>query len=479
MILVSSRTRLWAGLLGLTAACLAAAAPARADIVRGYVRDINGNPIFYADFNVYDPITDAKYLASAKTDATGHYKLILSPGSYNLLCRVTDPNRGFAPEIKRDVVLNGELSLDYVLPPSVQVRGRITDPSSNGVYPCNLDFDRTDDGSRQPSLGNATSPFGTFVDYIEAGTYTFTMNPADTTLAPARLFNVVAPDSNIIRVSLKKAVFLSSTIRDSNGAPVEGAIFRFDDTTGVRHPTTKHVSDSTGFIRDGVEPNVYRVTVEPKAGAHLAAIRVRGVDMTTSRQLSFTLPIGVAVTGLVTDKQGRPIPKAHWLVEEQATGAGAATPGDNTGLDGRYRWVVPPGFYRMKLAFLPSTGLDTVRFENVHIVQDTTINVDFAALGGGSGGSPVVRFGPIGNPTHTTAAIALVLGRPVGRALIEIYDVSGRRAQVLHDGPLAAGTQQLHWDGKREGGAQAHTGVFFVRARLDGHEQVTRFVLLP
>src|SRR5262249_44276246 len=160
--------------------------------------------------------------------------------------------------------------------------------------------------SRQPSLGNATSPFGTFVDYIEAGTYTFTANPADTTLAPARRFNVTIPSPDILQVPLQPAVYLSSTIRDSNGAPVQGAIFRCDDTEGGRHPPTKHVSASAGFIRDGVEAGLYRVTVEPKAGGHLAAIRVPGIDMTTSRSLSFTLPIGAAVSGLVTDKLGRP-----------------------------------------------------------------------------------------------------------------------------------------------------------------------------
>jgi flagellar hook assembly protein FlgD len=41
------------------------------------------------------------------------------------------------------------------------------------------------------------------------------------------------------------------------------------------------------------------------------------------------------------------------------------------------------------------------------------------------------------------------------------------------------GSHTVAWDGRRENGAQAHTGVYLVRARLDGHEQVTRFVLLP
>jgi len=477
---LAAACRLWLGL-----ACLLAAGPARADLVRGFVRDLQGNPIFNADFNVYDYATENKLLASDKTDVTGAYKLVLDPGVYNLLCQVKDVTRGFASQMKRGVIVNGEIHLDYVLPPSVQVRGRVLkaqsdNPDSFAVYPCNLDFDRTDDGLRQPSIGNATSPFGTFIDYIEAASYTVTANPADTTLAPARVYDWSVPTSNILQITCQRAVHLAATIHDSRGNPVEGAIFRFDDTTGVRHPTTRHLSDATGFLRDAVEPGIYRVTVEPKAGGHDAAIRVQGVDMTSSRSMDFTLPVGAAVSGRVTDKLGNPIPHANWLVAEAETGAGAATPGDNTDLDGNYRWVVAPGVYRLKLGFPAATGLDTLYFENVPIARDTTIDVDFAALGGGGGGgSPVLRFAPKSNPTHTSASLTLVLGRPVTDALIEVYDVGGRRARVLHSGPLPAGTQQIAWDGRRTSGAQAHTGVYFVRARLDGHDKVTRFVLLP
>jgi len=476
-----ARAMLWLGLASFGVAWLAGPADALVT-VRGIVRDQSGAPIFNADFNVYESATGAKLLASDKTDVTGAYKLILDPGVYNLLCQVKDPNRGFAPEIKRDVVVSASMSLDYVLPPSVQVRGRvITANGNNPVYPCNLDFDRSDDGARQPSLGNLTSPFGTFIDYIEAGTYTLTANPADTALAPTRLYRVQAPPTDILLLPVEQAAFLAGTVRDSNGAPVEGAIFRFDDAGDVRHPAKKDTSDLTGFFRVGVAPGVYRVTVEPQRRSHLAAIRVPGVDLTRSFARDFTLPVGVAISGRVTDKRGLPVSAADWDAILESTNTTAATPTDNTTFDGSYRYVVARGLYKLRLTPPASSGLDSVVIQHVSLERDTTINVDYAALGGGGGGdgSPVLRFGPAGNPTHTTAGFALVLTRPVARALVEIYDVSGRRARVVHDGPLAAGTQPLAWDGRRDNGAQAHTGVFFVRARMDGHESVTRFVLLP
>ena len=118
-------------------------------------------------------------------------------------------------------------------------------------------------------------------------------------------------------------------------------------------------------------------------------------------------------------------------------------------------------------------------FAAVPVARDTTIDIDYALAGGGPGNSPVIRFGPRGNPTHTTAAVTLVLRQPVASATLEVFDVAGRRVRRIYSGPLDPGTHVLGWDGRRENGAQAHTGVFFVRARLDGLEQITRFVLLP
>jgi len=62
---------------------------------------------------------------------------------------------------------------------------------------------------------------------------------------------------------------------------------------------------------------------------------------------------------------------------------------------------------------------------------------------------------------------------------VGIYDVGGRRVSELHRGALPAGARSFAWDGRSRSGRLAHTGVFFVRARLDGFEQVTRFILLP
>lgn len=462
--------------------------PAHADLVRGHVTNANGDPIFNADFNVYDPVTGNKLSPSDKTDATGAYKLTIDPGVYDILCRpVLDGV--YAPRIVRNYVVNGTSTLDLVLPPAAKVRGIVYDPTNSdvltrGMYPCDINFDRTDDGSRQPVLGDKTSPFGTFVVYTEGSSYTVTATPDTLTgFAPVRIFNFVAPtpspDTDVLLLPVQRAIFLNGTLRDDLGAPVAGAQFKFDDANGFRQPSYKHSTGTDGSYRIGLNPGLYRVTVEPRVGSPYAATRVQNVDLTATRSLDFTVSRGAIVTGLVTDTQGQPVGGADWdaILE---SGAGAATPGDNTESDGRYRFVVAPGLYRLRLTPPTSTGLDSVVLRNVPIQRDTTINIDYAAFGGGGGtGSPVVRFRAQRNPAHTRVGVTLVVNRAIANARIELFDVSGKRVRVLREGALAAGTQSIDWDGRRDNGAQAHTGVYFLRARLDGHEQVTRFVLLP
>lgn len=484
------RGRSWARAIAAAAALLVGviAGVAHADQVRGRVTNVNGDPIFNADFNVYDPVTGDKLTPSDKSDATGAYRLTIDPGVYDILCRpVLDGV--YAPRIVRSYVVAGAAVLDFVLPPAAKVRGIVYDPTNGdvqtrGMYPCDINFDRTDDGSRQPVLGDKTSPFGTFIAYLEGGSYTVTATPDTLTgFAPVRIFDFVAPSANpdvdVLLLPVQRAIYLNGTLRDDLGAPVAGAQFKFDDANGRRQPSYKHATGADGSYHIGLNPGIYRVTVEPRAGSPYAATRVPDVDLRSTRSLDFTVARGAVVSGRVTDARGLPVSGADWdaILE---SGAGAATPNDNTELDGRYRYVVAPGLYRLRLTPPANSGLDSVVFRNVPIQRDTTINVDYAALGGGGGGdSPFVRFLPERNPAHTRVGVTLVVNRAIANARIELFDVSGKRVRTLRAGALSAGTQSIDWDGRRENGAQAHTGVYFIRAQLDGHEQVKRFVLLP
>jgi hypothetical protein len=471
--------------LALALALLAVAAPSSADELRGTVRDPSGAPVVGADFDVFDPVTGVKLLASDHTDATGRYSLQLDLGVYDVLCE-PDTASGHAAKMVRGVAVSGTVTLDLTLAPSVAVRGRVfdsrnPDPGTNGVAAVDLDFDRSADGVRAAALGDATVSQGAFSAFVEPGNYTITATPNPATgLAPARVFGWAVPSSEYLQLPVFPPAILSGHLRDSAGAAVEGAVLKFDDALGRRIPSLRNKSAGDGSYSAGVTPGVYRVTIEAASGSHCTALRVPDVDLTSSRAQDFALALGVAVSGRVTDGMGRPLSGVDWDAVLEATGHTALTPGDRTGSDGRYRFVVVPGTYRLRVSPPVASGLDTLTFSNVALANDTTLDIDYVVLeGGGPGGSPVVHFGPVRNPTHANATVSLVLRAPVRDGSVEIYDLGGRRVSELHRGALPAGARALAWDGRSRDGQLAHTGVYFVRARLDGFEQVTRFVLLP
>jgi hypothetical protein len=464
----------------------AAAGSALADELRGTVRGPTGAAVADADFDVYDPETGEKLAESDNSDAAGRYRLTLEAGVYDVLCEPS-LGSGLAAKMVHGVVVSGSTTLDLTLGPAAEVRGRAfdalnPDPGTGGAIHADLDFDRTEDGVRAPAINDATAADGSFTCLVEAGSYTITVSPDEATgLAPARVFGWTVPTTATLMIPLWHAVHFSGLIRDEAGSPVAAAVLKFDDALGRRIPVMDSRSATDGSFRVGVAPGVYRVTVEPASGGRCVAIRLPDVDVMADRAQDLTLAVGVVVSGRVTDKMGHVVSGADWDVVSETTSESAFTPGDRSGADGRYRFVVALGSYRLRVIPPAASGLDTLTFRNVSLARDTTLDVDYAALSGETGedDSPVLRFAPMRNPTRTGAALALVLSAPIHDARVEIFDIAGARVRELHRGALAAGARVFVWDGRRRDGQPAHTGVYLVRAQLDGFDQMTRFILLP
>jgi len=81
------------------------------------------------------------------------------------------------------------------------------------------------------------------------------------------------------------------------------------------------------------------------------------------------------------------------------------------------------------------------------------------------------------NPFNPTTTIALSLDR-AQNVRLDIFDARGRLVHVLHDGALAAGRNELQWDGRDDRGMQAASGVYFSRARTDQGETRSQRMML-
>jgi hypothetical protein len=80
------------------------------------------------------------------------------------------------------------------------------------------------------------------------------------------------------------------------------------------------------------------------------------------------------------------------------------------------------------------------------------------------------------NPFRERAELLLSLPR-AQRVDLAIYDVMGRQVRTIVDGKrLAAGEHRLAWDGRRNDGAAAGAGVYFVRFRSEDAAAVKTLV---
>jgi hypothetical protein len=77
------------------------------------------------------------------------------------------------------------------------------------------------------------------------------------------------------------------------------------------------------------------------------------------------------------------------------------------------------------------------------------------------------------NPT-TTIRFDLPLG---GHALLDVFDVKGRRVRRVFDGTLQAGTHAVVWDGRDSSGRLAPSGVYFYRLQAQDAKHVRKMVM--
>ena len=89
------------------------------------------------------------------------------------------------------------------------------------------------------------------------------------------------------------------------------------------------------------------------------------------------------------------------------------------------------------------------------------------------------RLGVHPNPFNPRTTIRLDLPRDgAAEAEVTIHDLRGRRVALLHRGPLTGRTVSLSWDGRGERGRSLPSGIYLVRAELDGQSVSSKIALV-
>jgi len=81
------------------------------------------------------------------------------------------------------------------------------------------------------------------------------------------------------------------------------------------------------------------------------------------------------------------------------------------------------------------------------------------------------------NPFTSRTALAFGLAHPAV-ALVEVFDMAGRRTRVLANGPFTAGPHTLEWDGRGDAGERCPPGLYLCRVSAGALHAERKLVLL-
>jgi hypothetical protein len=185
-------------------------------------------------------------------------------------------------------------------------------------------------------------------------------------------------------------------------------------------------------------------------------------------------PLINPVTSQVTTYavSGDPVTGTGWLDTNPSDRRLAVSSGPITMAPGDMQEIVVAIIIADGASRLSSISLLRSFDDQVQAIFDGGLEV--VGVSGGSRSGLDLRAWP--NPGRS-AEFGFVLPT-AGQVRVSVHDLAGRRLSLLADGELPAGPQLLHWDGRRNDGVRAGSGVYFVRVVTPAGAAQLRFVRL-
>ena len=81
------------------------------------------------------------------------------------------------------------------------------------------------------------------------------------------------------------------------------------------------------------------------------------------------------------------------------------------------------------------------------------------------------------NPFNPRTVVSFVMPA-AGDARLALHDLAGRRVRTLLDARVAAGPQELPWDGRDETGRLVASGLYFAHLQAGALRETTKLVLV-
>ncbi len=305
-----------------------------------------------ADIDVEDSQTGIKlYTPGDNTDADGFYQVLVPVGTFNV---TVDPPDGedLAPAIAYDVVVPGDITLDFVLETGYTLSGVVSDPYGDGVFDADLNVTDSQTGLDLFTPGDNTDESGNYQVVVPAGTFDVSVTPqiADR-LVPAIEYDFVVTGAASLDFSLVAGHILSGTVRDPNLNVVAGVDLNVTDaSSGIQLFTPSDNTDAAGYYQVVIPAGLYDLDYRPRVSPpYLASLRLESQIIVDDTIIDVIVPYGFLLSGLVRDNHGIGVENVDIDAEVSADSSSVPLVGDHTDINGEFGTVLVAGTYNLEI----------------------------------------------------------------------------------------------------------------------------------
>lgn len=107
-----------------------------------------------------------------------------------------------------------------------------------------------------------------------------------------------------------------------------------------------------------------------------------------------------------------------------------------------------------------------------------TVNPGYISSAPGALPERLVLHAPRPNPFNPQVTLSFELPRAVDSAVLEIFDVAGRRVRVISASSLPAGASEFTWDGADDSGKRQSSGMYLARLSAGGEQSTQRLMMV-
>jgi protocatechuate 3,4-dioxygenase beta subunit len=297
------------------------------------LRNPEGTPVEQGLISVFDRY-DRK-VAEGQTNAEGRTLTVpgLPPGSYRMFARPPYGSPLLAHYLNQKPTLNAAdvltvtqaISVDVpiTLQPGAQLNGTVTDASTGAPLPGIAVEIQNTDGESRYAMTNAQGRYS--LEGLASGAYEVEFRPSQPKpSAPAslrRLITLSAPNAHTgFDVALTSGGAISGRVTTPDGTPIADVSIKVRDRDGAFETYTTTEADGTYSIH-GLPSGRYTLAYSHNNYQPLAPTgQVEVTAPNTTTQTNTVLHPGGAISGKVTDPDGKPLAGVYVAILDAATG---------------------------------------------------------------------------------------------------------------------------------------------------------------